>query len=409
MTLPLSGIRVLDLSRVLAGPLIGQMLADLGAEVIKIERPGTGDDSRQYGPPFIAGDVGKKTGDSGFYLAANRNKRSVTVDLANPAGQEIIRKIAAKSDVVIENFRVGALAKYKLDYKSLSALNPRLVYLSVTGYGQTGPHAHKPGYDAIFQAVGGHMGVSGRPDHVPGGGPMKSGLSMVDILTSLYGSIGIIGALYHRDAHPDGKGQYIDLALLDSMVATLSHHGVQYLVSGKPWPRRGNAGNGGIPSQAFQCSDGLIVLTVGNDAQWVRFCDAVGHPELATDPRFAKGVARIENRDILTPMLETYFPARTRAEWLKRLDEADIPCGPVNEVNEVFEDTQVRHRGMAVSVPHPLDAALKLIANPIRYSETPLTRYETPPMLGQNTNDVLRDVLGLSSDEVTALQKAKAI
>jgi crotonobetainyl-CoA:carnitine CoA-transferase CaiB-like acyl-CoA transferase len=409
MTLPLQGIRVLDLSRVLAGPLVAQMLGDLGAEVIKVEKPHDGDDSRAYGPPFLNDTAGKRTRESGFYLSANRNKRSITVDLSKTQGQDLIRRIAARSDVVIENFRVGTLAKFGLDYATLSKVNPRLVYLSLTGYGQTGPMAHKPGYDAIFQASGGHMAVSGAPDHLPGGGPTRSGLSIVDILASHHGAIAILAALYHRDQTPEGKGQYIDLALLDSMVATLSHRGVQYLISGKASPRRGNVGGGGSPSQAFHCSDGLIVLTVGNDLQWQRFCAAVGEPQLAQDPRFAKATRRIENRELLTPTLEAKFASNTKTHWLEVLARADIPSGPVNELHEVFADRQVRERGMVVTVPHRVSTSVPLIANPIRFSDTPLKRYEPPPTLGEHTETVLREVLGATAEEIEALRQAEAI
>ena len=409
MTLPLNGLRVLDLSRVLAGPLVAQMLGDLGAEVIKIEKPGEGDDSRNYGPPFLTGKDGEKTKESGFYLSANRNKQSVTVDLGTPAGQDIVRRIALKSDIVVENFRVGTLAKFGLDYTSLSVLNPSLVYLSITGYGQTGKMAHRPGYDAIFQAAGGHMAVTGAPDDLPGGGPTRSGLSIVDILTSQYATIAILAALNHRDSNQQRKGQYIDIALLDSMVASLSHRGVQYLISGHSSPRRGNVGGGGSPSQVFMCADGPIMLTVGNDLQWERFCAVIGEPELAADPRFAKATMRIENRDALTPSLEAKFKTRSKADWLPALERADIPSGPVNELDEVFADQQVRDRGMAVSVPHPLSAALTLISNPIRFSDTPLNRYEPPPMLGEHTESVLRDLLGVTPAEMLALHEAKAI
>jgi len=409
MTLPLDGIRVLDLSRVLAGPLVTQMLGDLGAEVIKIERPRGGDDARTYGPPFLTTADGKSTRESGFYLSANRNKRSVTVDLGAPQGQDIIRRLAEKSDVFVENFRVGTLAKFRLDYASLAELNPRLVYLSITGYGQTGKMAQRPGYDAIFQAVGGHMAVTGAPDNLPGGGPTRSGLSIVDILTSLYATVAILAALNHRDLHATGKGQYIDIALLDSMVATLSHRGVQYLISGKSFPRRGNVGGGGSPSQAFRCADGLIVLTVGNDLQWARFCTAIGRPELAPDPRFINATKRIENRDALTPTLEAMFATRKKAHWLEVLEHADIPSGPVNEIPEVFADPQVRERGMIVSVPHPVSPTLSLIANPIRFSATPLNRYAPPPMLGQHTDAVLRELLDMNEAELKALRDSNVI
>lgn len=408
MNLPLQGYRVLDLSRVLAGPLVAQMLGDLGADVIKIEKPGDGDDARTYGPPFLTPKQNtQRTRESGFYLSANRNKRSVTVDLANAEGQRIIRQLAEKCDVVIENFRVGALSRFGLDYASLSAINPRLVYVSITGYGQTGKHAHRPGYDAIFQAAGGHMAVTGAPDDLPGGGPTRSGLSIVDILTSHYATTAVLAALVHRDRpQGDGKGQYIDIALMDSMVATLSHRGVQYLISGKSSPRRGNVGGGGSPSQAFQCSDGQIMLTVGNNLQWRRFCAAIDHPELAEDPRFATAPLRIENREKLTPTLERIFASNTKAHWLAALEEADIPSGPVNELPEVFSDPQILERGMVVPVRHRASDSLKLIANPIRYSATPLTRYEAPPMLGEHTEAVLREILGLDPEEIENLRAA---
>ena len=409
MSGPLEGFRVLDLSRVLAGPLVAQMLGDLGAEVIKIEKPGEGDDSRTYGPPFLATPDGRRTRESGFYLSANRNKRSVTVDLATEAGQDLVRRLAGKSDIVVENFRVGSLAKFGLDYASLSAFNPRLIYLSITGYGQTGPMANRPGYDAIFQASGGHMAVTGSADDLAGGGPMRSGLSIVDILTSLYAAVAVLAAISHRDRTPEGKGQYIDVALLDSMVATLSHRGVQYLISGRASPRRGNVGAGGSPSGAFKCADGLIVLTIGNDLQWRRFCTAIGNPGLANDPRFGTATRRIENREALSPVLEPMFAAKDKAHWLEVLQIADIPSGPVNELPEVFADPQVRERGMVVSVPHPLSGMLELIANPIRFSETPIDRYESPPTLGQHTDSVLRELLGVGELELRALKDARII
>jgi crotonobetainyl-CoA:carnitine CoA-transferase CaiB-like acyl-CoA transferase len=409
VALPLDGMRVLDLSRVLAGPLVAQMLGDLGAEVIKIERPGEGDDSRTYGPPFLQSKDGDGARESGFYLSANRNKRSVTVDLSTREGQEIVRGIAVKSDVVIENFRVGTLKKFGLDYPSLSRLNPRLIYLSITGYGQSGKMAPRPGYDAIFQAVGGHMAVTGAPDHMSGGGPMRSGLSIVDILTSLYATIAILGAVVHRNSSPHGVGQYIDLALLDSMVATLTHRGMQYLISGKAAPRKGNVGAGGAPSGAFRCADGQVVLTVGNDIQWRRFCQAIGRPALTDDARFSSASRRIENRDALTSIVESTFAARTKTEWLAVLERADIPSGPVNELPEVFADAQVQERGIVLQVEHPLFGLIPLIANPIRYSRTPLTRYQAPPMLGEHTESVLRELLGASEQDVADLRAKKVI
>jgi crotonobetainyl-CoA:carnitine CoA-transferase CaiB-like acyl-CoA transferase len=409
VALPLDHMRVLDLSRVLAGPLVAQMLGDLGAEVIKIERPGEGDDSRNYGPPFLKSKEDDKARESGFYLSANRNKRSVTVDLSTLEGQEIVRRFAAKSDVVVENFRVGTLKRFGLDYPTLSRLNPRLIYLSITGYGQTGRMAPRPGYDAIFQAVGGHMAVTGAPDHLPGGGPMRSGLSIVDILTSLYATIAILGAVVHRDSSPDGVGQYIDVALLDSMVATLSHRGMQYLISGRAAPRKGNVGAGGAPSGAFRCADGQIVLTVGNDIQWRRFCQAIGRAALTDDARFRTASKRIENRDALSPIVESAFATRTKAEWLAVLEQADIPSGPVNELPEVFADEQVRERGTVLQVEHPLFGHIPLIANPIRYSGTPLNRYQAPPMLGEHTESVIRELLGASDQDIADLRAKKVI
>ncbi|HVW68230.1 MAG TPA: CaiB/BaiF CoA-transferase family protein [Steroidobacteraceae bacterium] len=409
MTRPLEGLRVLDLSRVLAGPLVTQMLGDLGAEVIKVERPGEGDDSRSYGPPFLTDRQGRRTRESGFYLSANRNKRSVTVDLATSAGQDLVRRMAQKADVVVENFRAGSLAKFGLDYASLAAVNPRLVYLSITGYGQTGRMAQRPGYDAIFQARGGHMAVTGAPDNLEGGGPMRSGLSIVDILTSHYATTAVLAALNHRDRSPEGRGQHIDVALLDSMVAALSHRGMQYLISGKATPRRGNVGAGGSPSGAFRCADGLIVLTVGNDLQWQRFCAAIGKPELLLDSRFKSATGRIEHREALSPTLEAMFAARDKAHWLALLEQADIPSGPVNELPEVFADPQVRERGMVVSVAHPESGSLDLIANPIRFSATPIDQYAAPPTLGQDTEPVLREWLDVTDAELRALRNDHVI
>ena len=409
MTLPLDGLQVLDLSRVLAGPLVGQMLGDLGADVIKVERPGAGDDSRHYGPPFLMNADGKRSKESGFYLSANRNKRSITVNLDTTPGQGIIRRLAQRCDLVIENFRVGTLARFGLDYPTLAQANPKLIYLSITGYGQTGEFASRPGYDAIFQAVGGHMAVTGAPDDLPGGGPTRSGLSIVDILTSLYASIAVLAAVNHRSRTEDGRGQYIDVALLDSMIATLSHRGMQYLISGKNAPRRGNVGGGGSPSQTFKCRDGMIILTVGNDTQWQRFCSAIGEPLLAADPRFSSSTGRIENRELMTPVLEAKFAQNTKVFWLAALTQAEVPCGPVNELSEVFADPQIRERNMTVPVKHPLLDSLHLIGNPIKLSDTPLDRYEAPPLLGQHTEAVLKEVLGMSSVEISALRVANAI
>jgi crotonobetainyl-CoA:carnitine CoA-transferase CaiB-like acyl-CoA transferase len=408
-TLPLKNIVVLDLSRVLAGPLAGQMLADLGAEVIKIERPDGGDDSRVYGPPFAGGEAGQAAGESGFYLSCNRGKKSVTLDFSKPEGAELARRLAARADIVIENFRVGALAKYGLDYASVKESNPNVIYCSITGYGQTGPKRFYPGYDAIFQAQCGLMSATGIPDGEPGGGPMKVGPSIVDILTSQYATTAVLAALYHRD-QCNGGGQHIDMALMDSGVAALSHLMQQYLVSGVQPPRRGTAGNGGVPSQAFKCSDdNYVMLTVGNEKQWARFCDALQRPDLKTDERFNRGIGRILNRTELIPILADVFATRPAAEWLQTLDEADIPCGAINSFDDVFKDPQVIHRGLKVEAPHAITGTVPMVANPIRFSETPLNSAVPAPQLGEHTRQVLGEKLGLDEQAIARLSEDKII
>lgn len=401
--LPLKNVRVLDLSRVLAGPLAGQMLADLGADVIKIERPGTGDDARVFGAPYLTGFDGQPTRDNAFYMSANRNKKSVTVNISTPRGQEIIRALAAKADVVIENFKVGDLKRYGLDYAGIRAVNPGVIYCSVTGYGQSGPYAAKPGYDAVFQGQGGLMSVTGLPDHQPGGGPMKVGPSIVDVLTGLNASNAILAALYSRDAN-GGTGQAIDIALLDCVVASLSHYAQIYLTSGEVPIRRGTQGNGGMPSTKFSCSDGAIMLTAGNDLQYVRLCDAVQRPDLATHPEFRTNILRVENRYHLTEVFDAIFVEKTVAWWLERLDAFGIPCGPINDIGQVFNDPQIQHRGMAVPVAHPLKPDLKVIRSPLNFSETPITDYSHPPMLGEHTREVLARELGLDDDALDQLR-----
>jgi crotonobetainyl-CoA:carnitine CoA-transferase CaiB-like acyl-CoA transferase len=388
----LAGIRVLDLSRILAAPLATQMLADLGAEVIKVERPGTGDDSRSYGPPFASG-----TDTAAFYLSCNRNKRSVTVNHATAEGQELIRALAARSDVLVENFRTGTLAKYGLDHESLRELNPRLVYLSVTGFGQTGPYAERPGYDGIFQAMSGMMSVSGHPEE-----PMKVGISMVDILTGLYASTAVLAALRHRDL--TGEGQFIDLSLLDCGLASLSHFAMNYLVSGEVPRRRGNGGYGGIPSQAFQCADKPLFLVAGNDKQFAAFCAAADRTDLLQDPRFATTSARISHREEILPVLAAIMRTRPRDAWLAVLDEHDVPAGPFNELPEVFADPQILHREMLVEVEDPVSGPLPLLANPIRFSATPVEGYVPPPRLGQHTADVLGGVVGVTEERLAELR-----
>ena len=396
---PLAGVRVLDLSRILAAPLTAQLLGDLGADVIKVERPGSGDDSRQYGPPFF-GDAADNQ--SGFYLSANRNKRSITVDHSRPEGAALLAELAEHCDVLIENFRTGVLAKYGLDYPSLSARNPNLIYCSVTGFGQDGPYAARAGYDGVFQAMSGMMSVSGIPDGEPGAGPMKVGVSMVDVLTGLYASSAILAALHHRDC--GGSGQYIDLALLDCGLAALSHYAQNYLVSGQAAPRRGNGGFGGIPSQAFRCSDAEIFVVASTPGQWSGLAKAVGRPELADDPRFATVSARIANRDVVLDTLDAIFAQHTAGEWVRRLEEADVPVSPVNTMDGVFANPQIRHRGMRRRVEGDGEPPIELLANPIRYSETPIETYRRPPSLGKDTAEVLAELLQKSDGEIRALR-----
>jgi crotonobetainyl-CoA:carnitine CoA-transferase CaiB-like acyl-CoA transferase len=404
---PLTGIRVLDLSRVFAGPWATQQLADMGAEVIKVERPGRGDDSRGLGPPFLRDREGRDTAESAFYLSANRNKKSIALDLSEPRGQDIVRKFAAISDVVVENFKVGTLSRYALDYDSIRKINPSVVYCSITGFGQTGPYSHRPGYDTLFQAMGGVMSVTGGADGTPGGGPMKVGIIIADILSGMYAAIGILGALRHRER--TGTGQHIDLSLMDSQTAALSHHAMYYLVSGENPKRFGTSAPAVVPSQMFECADGFIALVIGNDPQFRRFAEVVGHPEWASDERFVTNGARVRNRAILVPLLEEIFRRSSKATWLEKLETAGIVCGPINEISDVFADPQVQARNMVVEVEHSLGRPLKLVANPLRMSETPLNRYEPPPRLGQHTDELLSGVLGLSASEIEELLSAKIV
>jgi crotonobetainyl-CoA:carnitine CoA-transferase CaiB-like acyl-CoA transferase len=406
--LPLDDIRVLDLTRVLAGPLATQMLGDLGAEVIKIERPGSGDDARVFGEPYLRDAEGRATRENAFYLSANRNKKSLSINIADPRGAEIVRALAAKADVVVENYKVGDLARYGLDYESVRALNPGVIYCSVTGYGQDGPYAHRPGYDAVFQGQGGLMSVTGLPDDKPGGGPMKVGPSIVDVLTGLNVSNAILAALYHRDAR-GGVGQHLDVALFDCVVASLSHYAQIYLTSGEVPVRKGSQGNGGMPSCLFNCADGAIMLTCGNDAQYVRLCEAVERPDLAVHELFHTNNVRVANRDVLTETFDAIFRTDTKAFWLERLEAFGIPSGPINDIAQVFADPQIRHRRMAVDAPHPLKPDMRVLASPLRFSETPIERYTAPPMLGEHTFEVLGKALGLERETLEALRAEKVI
>jgi crotonobetainyl-CoA:carnitine CoA-transferase CaiB-like acyl-CoA transferase len=397
--LPLDKIRVLDLTRVLAGPFGSQILADMGADVIKIERPGTGDDARIFGEPYLRDADGKATRENAFYLSVNRNKRSVALNIAKPEGQALIRELVKSCDVVMENYKVGDLKRYGLDYESLKNINPGIIYCSVTGYGQNGPLAAKPGYDAVFQGECGLMSVTGVPDGKPGAGPMKVGPSIIDLFTGLNVANAILAALYHRDAH-GGEGQYIDIALLDCGVSALSHYAQIYLTSGEVPVRRGTQGNGGMPTSMFPCSDGAIMITSGNDKQYVALCDAVGHPELATHPRFLTNVLRVANRDEITEVFNAIFVTDTVDYWLEKLGAAGIPSGPINDLEQVFAYPQAVHRGLRAHAPHPLKPDLDVVRSPLNFSATPITDYRAPPMLGEHTREVLAGELGLDEAEL---------
>lgn len=403
----LSHIRVLDLTRVLAGPWCAQTLADFGADVIKVERPGAGDDTRHWGPPYLKDADGADTAEAAYYLAANRNKRSVTVDIATPEGQQIVRELAAQSDVVLENYKVGQLKKYGLDYDSLRAVKPDLVYCSVTGFGQTGPYAHRAGYDFIIQGIGGFMSITGERDGEPGGGPQKAGVAIADLATGLYSTIAVLAALAHRDR--TGEGQYIDMALLDVQVALLANMNTNFLASGKPPVRWGNAHPNIVPYQTFQTRDGWIIVAVGNDGQFRKFVEAGGLPELADDERFATNPSRVRHRDTLVPILAEMVRARDKADWIGALEAAGVPCGPINDLDEVFDNEQVVARGMQVSLPHPCGADAKLVRNPIRMSATPPDARTAPPLLGAQTDDVLRNMLGYDDAKIAALRAKQAI
>ncbi|MCA8195347.1 CaiB/BaiF CoA transferase family protein [Burkholderia vietnamiensis] len=403
----LSHIRVLDLTRVLAGPWCAQTLADFGADVIKVERPGAGDDTRHWGPPYLKDANGADTAEAAYYLAANRNKRSVTVDIATPEGQRIVRELAAQSDVVLENYKVGQLKKYGLDYESLRAVKPDLVYCSVTGFGQTGPYAHRAGYDFIVQGIGGFMSITGERDSEPGGGPQKAGVAIADLATGLYATIAVLAALAHRDR--TGEGQHIDMALLDVQVALLANMNTNFLASGKPPVRWGNAHPNIVPYQTFQTSDGWIIVAVGNDGQFRKFVEAGGRPELALDERFATNPSRVRHRDTLVPILAEMVKTRGKTDWITALEAAGVPCGPINELDEVFANEQVVARGMQVSLPHPCGADVKLVRNPIRMSATPPDARTAPPLLGAQTEDVLRDMLGYDDSRIAALRAKQAI
>jgi crotonobetainyl-CoA:carnitine CoA-transferase CaiB-like acyl-CoA transferase len=402
----LAGLRVLDLSRVLAGPWCTQTLADLGADVIKVERPGSGDDTRGWGPPFLKDRDGHDTPDAAYYLGANRNKRSITVDLAHPQGQALVRRLAADCDVVVENFKVGDMARYGLDAATLRGAHPGLVYCSITGFGQTGPYRDRAGYDYAVQGLGGLMSVTGERDDLPGGGPQKVGVAVADLFTGMYATVAILAALRHRDA--TGEGQVIDMALLDAQVAMLANLGAGYLVTRRAPRRVGNAHQNIVPYQVFEVLDGHLILAVGNDGQFERFCDVAGCTELAADARFSRNADRVRHRPELLARLEPVMRARTRADWLQALEAAKVPCGPINDLDDVFSDPQVLARGMVTPIAHPAGGVIEVVASPMKLSATPATVRHAPPLLGQHTDEVLAE-FGLDADEIARLRAAGAI
>ena len=406
---PLTHIKVLDLSRVLAGPWCGQLLADLGAEVTKIERPagadgrGGGDDTRTWGPPYLKDAAGRDTSEAAYFLSANRGKHSVTLDISKPEGQDVIRRLAQRSDVVLENYKTGQLKKYGLDYASLSASNPGLIYCSVTGFGQTGPYAQRAGYDYIIQGMGGLMSITGERDDLPGGGPQKVGVAVADLMTGMYAGVAVLAALAGRNQ--SGLGQYIDMALLDVQVAMLANMNMNYLTSGDSPQRAGNAHQNLVPYQVFECADGHVIIGTGNDSQYARFCEAGGRPELATDPRFSSNPQRVRNREQLIPLLVAMVRQKTKEDWIGALEACGVPCGPINSVAEAFANPQVVARGMRIDLPHPAAGTIPMVRNPIVYSGTPLEYAAPPPMLGQHTEQVLRS-LNYSDAEIAQLRSA---
>ena len=402
----LAGVRVLDLSRVLAGPWCTQTLADLGADVVKVERPGTGDDTRSWGPPFLKDRDGADTGEAAYYLGTNRNKRSITVDIAKPAGQALVRELAAQCDVFVENFKVGDMARYGLDAAAIRTLNPRLVYCSITGFGQTGPYRDRAGYDYAVQGMGGLMSVTGERDDVAGGGPQKVGVAVADLFTGMYATVAILAALRHRDR--TGEGQAIDMALLDTQVAMLANLGANYLVTGVAPRRMGNAHQNIVPYQVFEVADGHIILAVGNDGQFAKFCDIAGIAELAGDPRFARNADRVRHRLTLVPLLAEVMQRRTKAAWLGALEAARVPCGAINDLAEVFADPAVCARAMTAEVAHPLAGVLPLVASPMKLDATPVQYRRAPPLLGEHTDEVLRE-FGIARERVASLREQGVI
>jgi formyl-CoA transferase len=383
----LAGIRVLDLTRALAGPWCTQNLADLGAEVIKVERPEHGDESRAWGPPWMQDNAGHETTQSAYFLSCNRNKKSITVDIAAPAGQAEIRNLATTADVLVENYKVGQLRKYGLDYASVKQVNPGLIYCSITGFGQNGPWAHRPGYDFVSQGMSGFLSVTGERDGVPGAGPQKAGIGIADLFTGMYSALAVLAALHHRQRC--GEGQYIDISLLDSMVAAMSNINTAYLASGVLPTRCGNAHHSIVPYGVFATADGHVIIGVGNDAQYRKFCEAAGRPELATDPRFLTNAQRVQQREVLVPIVEQLVKQRTRAEWIERLEANGVPCAPINNVHQALNNPQVDARGLRVDMPHSTGLIAKLVGSPIKLSATPVSYRQAPPLLGEHNEEIL--------------------
>ncbi len=404
---PLSHIKVLDLSRVLAAPWAGQNLADLGAQVIKVERPGGGDDSRAFGPPWLKDAAGADTKESAYFAAANRGKRSITVNLSQPEGQELVRKLAAEVDVLLENYKFGDLARYGLGYEDLRKINPRLIYCSVTGFGHTGPYRERPGYDFMIQGMGGLMSITGERDDLPGGGPQRVGVPIVDIMTGMYASIAVCAALTHRAE--TGVGQHLDLALFDTQAAFLANQAMNYLATGAVPGRLGNAHPNIVPYQTFRTSDGDIILACGNDNLFNKFCATAGCAALAQDPRFSTNARRVENRVEITALLNAVFAQRTTRDWVDTLEAAGVPNGPINNIAQVFTEPQAVARGVKIEMDHPTAGKVPLVASPMRFSETPVEYKLPPPTLGQHTDEILREVLKLGDAEIARLRAGKIV
>ncbi|HEY9459435.1 MAG TPA: CaiB/BaiF CoA-transferase family protein [Paralcaligenes sp.] len=402
---PLTGIRVLDLTRVLAGPWCTQNLADLGAEVIKIERPGSGDDTRSWGPPYLKDEQNYNTTEAAYYLSANRNKQSVALDIASERGAGLVRELARQSDIMVENFKVGGLRKYGLDYESIKTVNPALIYCSITGFGQTGPYANRPGYDFMIQGMGGLMSITGERDDLPGGGPQKAGVAVADLMTGMYSTVAILAALHERAS--SGLGQYIDMALFDCQVAMLANQNLNYLTSGVAPKRAGNAHQNLVPYQVFAAADGHLIVAVGNNTQFAAYCNVIGRPDLPVDVRFKTNPDRVVNRDLLVPILIDVMKTRARDDWLKALERAGVPAGPINTIDQVYQDPQLLSRNMRLDLPHASAGHAPVAASPMKLSGSPVVYRHAAPLLGEHTRQVLRERLGLSDEEIEQLSSAK--